>query len=107
MAARRGGSKGGGGRRSGGGGKKPSKPNRRIVGPSKSDDPGKKWQDKAAGASRAGSLHKTKAEAMKASRERLKRSGGGELTIQNEQGVIIDSDTVAPGSDPNPPRDRK
>jgi hypothetical protein len=106
MASRRGGSNGGGGQRSGAGGKTP-RSNRRVVGPSKSDDPEKRWQDKAAGASRAGSLHRTKAEAMKASRERLKRSGGGELTLQNEQGVIIDSDTVSPGSDPNPPRDRK
>lgn len=107
MAARRGGAGRGGGRSSGGGGKKPGKPTRRIVGPSGSDDPRKKWQDKAAGASRAGSLHRTKAEAMRASRERLKRGGGGELTIQNERGVIIDSDTVAPGNDPNPPRDKK
>lgn len=109
MAARKSGGSGrGGGRKGGGGGKKPpSKPTRRVVGPSGSDDPNKKWQDKAAGASRAASLHRTKAEATKASRERLKRSGGGELTFQNEKGRIIDSDTVAPGNDPNPPKDRK
>lgn len=107
MAAKKG---GGSGRKGGGGGKKPSKPTkptRRVVGPSKSDDPNKKWQDIAAGASRAGSLHRTKKEATDTSRERLKRAGGGELTIQNEQGRIIDSDTVAPGNDPNPPKDTK
>ena len=40
-------------------------------------------------------------------REILKGTGGGELTSQNKNGLIIDSDTVAPGNDPNPPRDRK
>ncbi|HUF07435.1 MAG TPA: DUF2188 domain-containing protein [Candidatus Binatia bacterium] len=37
----------------------------------------------------------------------LERGGGGELTIHGRDGRIRDSDTVPPGRDPHPPKDRK
>jgi len=77
-------------------------PNRRTVGPH-SDG----WQVKANAAQRASAVTRTKAEAVDRAREILRNSGGGELTIQDKHGRIIDSDTVAPGNDPNPPKDRK
>jgi hypothetical protein len=76
--------------------------NRRTVGPHADG-----WQVKANRAERASAVTRTKAEAVDRAREILKNSGGGELTIQDKQGRIIDSDTVAPGNDPNPPRDKK
>ncbi|MDP3984720.1 MAG: DUF2188 domain-containing protein [Acidimicrobiia bacterium] len=33
--------------------------------------------------------------------------GGGEVTIHGRDGRIRDSDTVPPGHDPNPPRDKR
>ena len=37
----------------------------------------------------------------------LKNPEDGELTIQDRQGRFIDSDTVSPGNDPVPPRDKQ
>lgn len=78
-------------------------PNRRIVGP----HPGGGWQVRAAKAARASSVHPTKAEAIDRAREILRRTGGGELTMQRQDGTIHDSDTVSPGRDPCPPTDRR
>ena len=76
--------------------------NRRIVGPHADG-----WQVKTGDADRASAVERTKADAIQRAREILRNSGGGELTIQDEQGRIVDSDTVPPGNDPTPPRDRK
>lgn len=78
-------------------------PNRRTVGP---HGPGE-WQVRANNAERASAVTTTKAEAIERAREILKNTGGGELTIKNQKGRIVDSDTVAPGNDPNPPKDRR
>jgi uncharacterized protein DUF2188 len=44
------------------------------------------------------SLHTdTKAEAVDRAREMIKSEGGGELRIKNEQGRLIESNTVAAG----------
>jgi hypothetical protein len=40
-------------------------------------------------------------------REIVHNAGGGEVKIHGRDGRIRDSDTVAPGNDPNPPRDKK
>jgi hypothetical protein len=37
----------------------------------------------------------------------LKNQGGGELTTRGENGKIRSKDTISPGRDPNPPRDRE
>lgn len=77
--------------------------NRRIVGPHR--DGG--WQVIAPDAERASSRHEKQADAIDRAREILSGDGGGELTIQNRRGRIRDSDTVRPGNDPNPPKDRR
>ena len=84
--------------------KKPGGPNRRHITPR---DGGKKWADKAAGATKAAGVYDTQKEAQTAARRRLQRSGGGELTTHGRDGKIRDSDTVSPGNDPNPPRDTR
>jgi hypothetical protein len=37
----------------------------------------------------------------------LGRQGGGELTIIGENHRIRSKDTIAPGRDPNPPKDKE
>lgn len=76
---------------------------RRIVGP----HPGGGWQVKKPGADRASAIRPTQGEAIDRARDILGNTRGGELTIQDRHGRIRDSDTVRPGHDPCPPRDRK
>lgn len=66
-----------------------------------------KWANKRNDADRASSLHDTQGDAARAGREMLGRQGGGELTIKGLDGRFRSKDTVAPGNDPNPPRDRE
>ena len=84
--------------------KKSNRPQRRHVTPR---DGGKRWADTAAGAKRAAGVYDTQREAQAAARERLRRSGGGELTTHGRDGRIRDSDTVGGGNDPFPPRDKR
>ncbi len=65
------------------------------------------WVNKRVGAGKAGSVHETQGEAAKAAHEMLENIGGGELTIKGRDGLIRSKDTVPPGHDPNPPRDRE
>ncbi|WP_420559751.1 DUF2188 domain-containing protein [Tepidicaulis sp.] len=65
------------------------------------------WAVKAAGADRASSVHKTQGEAERAAKDTVQNLGGGEVRIQGRDGKWRDSDTVAPGNDPNPPKDKK
>jgi hypothetical protein len=65
------------------------------------------WLNKRNDASKASSRHKTQGEAAAAAHEMLGNQGGGELTIQDRHGQFRSKDTVAPGNDPNPPRDRE
>ena len=37
----------------------------------------------------------------------LRNQGGGELTIKRPDGRIRSKDTIAPGNDPNPPKDKE
>lgn len=67
----------------------------------------KGWAVKAANASRASSVHRTQREAEVKAKSIVKNHGGGEVRIQGVDGKWRDSDTVAPGNDPNPPRDTK
>ena len=70
-------------------------------------DPDSGWNVKAPGASRSSSHHDTQAEAEARAKEIVGNRGGGEVVIHGRDGRIRDSDTVAPGNDPNPPRDTK
>ncbi|MCB0637341.1 MAG: DUF2188 domain-containing protein [Lewinella sp.] len=65
------------------------------------------WAVKKPGAGRASSVHGTQKEAESRAKGIVGNLGGGEVRIQNRQGQWRDSDTVAPGNDPCPPRDRK
>ncbi len=69
-----------------------------------SQRPNGTWANTKDGAERASSVHPTQAQAVKAAREQLKSSGGGELKIKDEQGHIRAKDTVPPAKDPHPPK---
>lgn len=64
-----------------------------------------KWANKRQDAERPTSLHETQEEAVAAARENLRSQGGGELTIMGRDGKIRSKDTIAPGNDPNRPKD--
>lgn len=65
------------------------------------------WQVRKPDADRASKRTDTQGEAVDRARQILHNDGGGEIVIHDRQGQIRDSDTVAPGNDPNPPRDRR
>jgi len=65
------------------------------------------WANKRNDANRASTLHDTQAEANAAAKEMLQNQGGGERTTLGRAGKIVSKDTIPPGNDPNPPRDRE
>lgn len=65
------------------------------------------WENKRNDANKASSLHKTQREAEKAARAMLRNQGGGELTTKGVDGKIRSKDTIVPGKDPNPPKDKE
>jgi hypothetical protein len=65
------------------------------------------WANKRNDTDRASSVHPTQAEAETAAMEMLRNQGGGELTTKGRDGRIRSKDTIAPGNDPFPPRDRE
>ncbi|MCI0529768.1 MAG: DUF2188 domain-containing protein [Nitrospira sp.] len=65
------------------------------------------WAVKKPGAERASSVHDTQQEAEGRAKEIVENLGGGEVRIQGRDGKWRDSDTVPPGNDPNPPKDRR
>lgn len=65
------------------------------------------WANKRNDASRPSSVHPTQGEAEDAAREMLKNQGGGELTTQGRDRKFRSKDTIPPGNDPNPPRDKE
>lgn len=65
------------------------------------------WANKRNDASKASSLHGTQKKAESAARQMLKHQGGGELTTMGRDGKIRSKDTIAPGNDPNPPKDKE
>lgn len=66
-----------------------------------------KWANKRNDGEMASSVHDTQGDATNAAREMLRNQGGGELTIKGRDGQIRSKDTIAPGQDPFPPRDRE
>jgi hypothetical protein len=65
------------------------------------------WANKRNDADRASSLHQTQKDAIAAGKKMLGNSGGGELTVKGVDGKIRSKDTVPPGNDPNPPKDKE
>ena len=55
---------------------------------------------------RVSSIEDTQREAELKAKELASNSGGGEVRIHGLDGRIRDSDTVFPGNDPFPPRDK-
>lgn len=68
---------------------------------------GDQWIVKKAGADRISAAASTQKEAEKLAKEFCGNAGGGEVRIHDIHGKIRDADTVAPGNDPNPPKDKK
>lgn len=65
------------------------------------------WDVKKPGSSRASAHTATQQEAVDRAREIVRNQGGGEVRIHGRDGRIRDSDTIAPGNDPYPPRDKR
>lgn len=65
------------------------------------------WAVKAPGGARASSVHSTHRDAEQVAKQTAGNLGSGEVRIQGRDGHWRDSDTIPPGNDPNPPRDRK
>jgi len=80
-----------------------SNQNNRHVVPSKNGG----WDVRKPGADRASAHTDTQKQAQDRAREIVRGAGGGEVRIHGRDGRLRDSDTVKPGNDPNPPRDKK
>lgn len=78
-------------------------PNNRHVVP----NPNGGWDVKVPGAKRASAHAPTQVQAERRAKEIVSNRGGGEVRIHGKDGRIRDSDTVAAGRDPNPPRDTR
>ncbi len=68
---------------------------------------GNDWVNKRNDAGKASSVHGTQSDALKAAKSMLQSQGGGELTTKGLNGKIRSKDTIPPGRDPNPPRDKE
>ena len=65
------------------------------------------WRDKRLGAERPAGSYGTQRNAEDAARQHLRNAGGGELITKGRNGLIRSKDTIAPGNDPFPPKDRE
>lgn len=68
---------------------------------------GSDWAVKKGGTATPESVHHKQSDAERSAKRTVHNLGGGEVRIQGRDGRWRDSDTVAPGHDPFPPRDRK
>lgn len=68
---------------------------------------GSDWAVKKGGVSTPESVHHKQSDAERSAKQTVHRAGGGEVRIQGRDGKFRDSDTVKPGRDPFPPRDKK
>lgn len=66
-----------------------------------------RWANKRNDAEKASSVHDTQKAAEQAARTNLRNQGGGELTTKGVDGRIRSKDTIAPGNDPVPPKDKE
>lgn len=67
----------------------------------------KTWVNKRNDSDRASSTHRTQAEAEAAARRMLVNQGGGDLITKGLDGKIRSKDTIPPGNDPYPPKDKE
>ena len=68
--------------------------------------PDGQWENKRNDADRASTVHSTQRDAIHKARNLLRKQGGGELTVKGRDGQIRQKNTVPPGNDPFPPRDK-
>lgn len=80
-----------------------SNQNRRHVTPGKNGG----WDVKAPGAKRASANEPTQKAAEQRARNIVRNAGGGEVVTHGKDGQIRNSNTIKPGNDPFPPRDKK
>lgn len=67
----------------------------------------KGWAVKKPHAQRSSGNFNTQKEAEDRAKRIVTNNGGGEVRIQGRNGKWRDSDTVKPGNDPCPPKDKK
>jgi hypothetical protein len=77
--------------------------NRRDVVPGKNGG----WDITAPGIKRASGNDRTQADAERRAKQIVQNAGGGEVVTHGRNGRIRSKDTVAPGNDPNPPKDKE
>jgi hypothetical protein len=65
------------------------------------------WQVRKPGATKASARVDSQRQGIGRARTILSNDGGGELIIHRPNGRIRDANTVPPGHDPNPPRDKR
>jgi hypothetical protein len=65
------------------------------------------WDIKKPGGSRSSGHTDTQKDAISRAKDIVRNQGGGEVRVHGRDGRFRDSDTVAPGNDPFPPRDTK
>lgn len=65
------------------------------------------WDVKKPGSERSSAHAGTQKAAITRAKEMVGNAGGGEVRIHGRDGRMRNSDTVAPGNDPFPPRDKK
>ena len=65
------------------------------------------WVNKLNSATKASSTHTTQKDAETSARNMLQNQGGGELTTMGVNGKIRSKDTISPGNDPHPPKDKE
>ena len=70
-------------------------------------NPNDGWDVVAPDGKRPSAHADTQAKAEQIAKRIVGNLGGGEVVIHGRDGKIRDSDTVAPGNDPNPPTDRR
>jgi len=68
---------------------------------------GDSWVVRKPGAARASARLDTQRAADQRAAEILRNVGGGERITHGVNGRIRSKDTIAPGNDPNPPRDKE
>ena len=68
---------------------------------------GDDWVVRKPGADRASARLRTQREADRRAAEILRNAGGGERVTHGVDGKIRSKDTIPPGKDPNPPRDKE
>ena len=66
-----------------------------------------KWANKRNDAGKPSSVHNTQQDAVDSAKSMLQNQGGGELTIIGINKKIRSKDTIPPGNDPCPPKDKE